>query len=250
MSTVLYEHPLNERIRNYLKLEQLFAQAYSCLSTNISITKSHHVFFNALFSIIDTLERNDIRGDLIKELEKLEQNLVLWSQIPDVDSSALEKNLAETVKLVSHLRITRPTWLQLKEDKLLSCLKQRFAIQGGSSSFDLPQLHFWLHQDEAQIKVEMQQWLHLLSDVSSGLAIVLKFIRQRSEFETIEADSGFYQDNGEGLLLLRIKLAQEAKYYPTISGNKFRYSIRFMLPCQHTGRRYANQATVFHLARC
>ncbi|MFQ3209791.1 MAG: cell division protein ZapD [Colwellia sp.] len=250
MSTVLYEHPLNERIRNYLKVEQLFAQAYSCLNSDITIKTSHHVFFNALFSILDTLERNDVRGDLIKELEKLEQNLVVWSKVPDVDTSALEKNLSETVKLVGHLRITRPTWMQLKEDKLLSCLKQRFAIQGGSSSFDLPQLHFWLHQDESKIKLEIQQWLNLLSDVSSALAIILKFIRLRAEFEMIEADSGFYQDNGEGLLLLRIKLAKDATYYPTISGNRFRYSIRFMLPCQHTGRRYANQATVFQLARC
>ena len=250
MSTILYEHPLNERIRNYLKLEQLFAQAYSCLSGELNIAKSHQVFFNALFSILDTLERNDIRGDLIKELEKLEQNLVLWSKVPEVDTSALEKNLSETVKLVGRLRVTRPTWWQLKEDKFLSCLKQRFAIQGGSSSFDLPQLHFWLHQNEQQIKSEIQQWLSLLSDISAALALVLKFIRQRSGFETIEADSGFYQDNGEGLLLLRIKLVKEAKYYPTISGNKFRYSIRFMLPCQHTGRRYANQATIFQLARC
>lgn len=250
MSTVLYEHPLNERIRNYLKLEQLFAQAYTCLSCDIGITTSHQVFFNALFSIIDTLERNDVRGDLIKDLEKLEQNLVVWSKVPDVDTSALEKNLAETIKLVSHLKIPRPTWWQLKEDKLLSCLKQRFAIQGGSSSFDLPQLHFWLHQNETETRKDMQLWLNLLSDISSSLALVLKFIRQRTEFETIEADSGFYQDNGEGLLLLRIKLPKEAKCYPTVSGNKFRYSIRFMLPCQHTGRRYANQATIFDLARC
>ncbi len=250
MPTVLYEHPLNERIRNYLKLEQLFAQAYTCLSRDIEITTSHQVFFNALFSTIDTLERNDVRGDLIKDLEKLEQNLVVWSKVPDVDTSALEKNLAETVKLVSHLKIPRPTWWQLKEDKLLACLKQRFAIQGGSSSFDLPQLHFWLHQNEALTRQDMQLWLNLLSDISSALAIVLKFIRQRADFETIEADSGFYQDNGEGLLLLRIKLAKDAKYYPTVSGNKFRYSIRFMLPCQHTGRRYANQATIFELARC
>jgi len=250
MSTVLYEHPLNERIRNYLKLEQFFAQTYSCLNNSLSIKTSHQIFFTALFSIVDTLERNDVRGDLIKDLEKLERNLVVWSKVPDVDISALQVNLAETVKLVGHLRTPQSSWSRLKEDKLLTCLKQRFAIQGGSSSFDLPQLHFWLHQDAEQIKQEMQQWLTLLSDVSSSLALVLKFIRQRDVFESIEVDSGFYQDNGEGLLLLRIKIAKDAPYYPTVSGNKFRYSIRFMLPCQHTGRRYANQATVFQLARC
>ena len=188
MSTVLYEHPLNERIRNYLKLEQLFAQAYSCINSNISIATSHQVFFNALFSIQDTLERNDVRGDLIKDLEKLEQNLVVWSKAPQVDNK---------------------------------------------------------HNRQ-----EIQQWLKLLSDISSALALILKFIRLGAEFIEIEADSGFYQDNGEGLLLLRIKLPKEAKYYPTVSGNKFRYSIRFMLPCEHTGRRYANQATIFQLARC
>lgn len=250
MSTVLYEHPLNERIRSYLKLEQLFAQAYSCINNDLAIKVSHPIFFNALFSVLDTLERNDIRGELIKDLEKLEQNLVVWSKVPDVDTTALTENLTETVKLITHLRVSRPTWWQLKEDKLLTCLRQRFAIQGGNSSFDLPQLHFWLHQDESQAKSEIKQWLSLLTDISSALAIILKFIRLRAEFELIEAESGFYQDNGEGLLLLRIKLAHDASYYPTVSGNKFRYSIRFMLPCKHTGRRYANQATTFELARC
>jgi cell division protein ZapD len=270
MTSVLYEHPLNERIRNYLKLEQLFVQVNYCApvcessinenssseapakvnSTHSKIMTHHHVFFNALFAIIDTLERNDIRGDLIKDLEKLEQNLVLWSTSPNIDNSALADNLTETVKLVSTLRTKPPTWWQLKEDKLLVSLKQRFAIQGGSSSFDLPQLHFWLHQAPEQTNQDILQWLSLLTDINHSLALVLKFIRQRAPFEKMETDSGFYQDNGEGILLLRIKLSSNAQYYPTISGNKFRYSIRFMLPCQQTGRRYSNQATQFQLARC
>jgi len=260
MTSVLYEHPLNERIRNYLKLEQLFAQVNDCVpiiddstinnSTNCNIITNQHVFFNALFAIIDTLERSDIRGDLIKDLEKLEQNLVVWSKSPNIDNSALENNLTETVKLVSKLKANTPTWWQLKEDKLLVSLKQRFAIQGGNSSFDLPQLHFWLHQPAEKTNKDLIRWIGFLADISHALALVLKFIRQRAPFEEIETDSGFYQDNGEGLLLLRIKLPSNAQYYPTISGNKFRYSIRFMLPCQHTGRRYSNQATKFQLARC
>jgi len=260
MASVLYEHPLNERIRNYLKLEQLFAQVNICApindasteksSTTCNIITNQHVFFNALFAIIDTLERNDIRGDLIKDLEKLEQNLVLWSKSPNIDNGALENNLTETVELVAKLRANTPTWWQLKEDKLLASLKQRFAIQGGNSSFDLPQLHFWLHQTAENTNHDIMRWLGFLTDISRALALVLKFIRQRSPFEEVETDSGFYQDNGEGLLLLRIKLLNNAQFYPTVSGNKFRYSIRFMLPCQHTGRRYSNQATKFQLARC
>jgi len=248
MTTILYEHPLNERIRNYLKLEQLFVQANSCV--NADIHANHQVFFNALFTIIDTLERSDIKGELIKDLEKLQQNLVIWSQAPDINSRALENNLRETVGLICQLKANNQTWYQLKENKLLASLKQRFAIQGGNSSFDLPQLQFWLHRPTEQVATQIKHWLSLLTNIENSLALVLKFIRQRAEFKLIEAESGFYQDSGEGLLLLRIKVSQHAQYYPTISGNKFRYSIRFMLPCEISGRRYSNQATKFQLACC
>lgn len=248
MAFVLYEHPLNERIRNYLKLEQLFSQVTDCQKYDIETSQG--IFFNALFSIIDTLERNDIRGDLIKDLDKLEHNLILWSQSPDIDSSVLEQNLKHTVALICKLKSSTPKWWQLKEDKFLSSLKQRFAIQGGSSSFDLPQLHFWLHRSKEEQQANIKHWLTLLDQVKYALELVLKFIRQRSNFETIATDSGFYQDNGEGLLLLRIKVEQNDKFYPTVSGNKFRYSIRFMLPCEEKGRKYLSQATTFKLARC
>lgn len=248
MTTILYEHPLNERIRNYLKLEQLFKQVDGCKVSDILV--NHQVFFSALFAIIDTLERTDLRGDLIKDLEKLQHNLVVWSQAPNIDTTALEDNLRETVALVSQLRVNSQTWSQLKENILLASLKQRFAIQGGNSSFDLPQLQFWLHQPSDHIAKDIKQWLSLLINIKQSLALVLKFVRQRSEFECIETESGFYQDSGEGVILLRIKIAQSAQYFPTISGNKFRYSIRFMLPCEQQGRRYSNQATTFSLARC
>ena len=248
MTTILYEHPLNERIRNYLKLEQLFTQVNLCDASNILV--NHQVFFNALFAIIDTLERSDIRGDLIKDLAKLQQNLVLWSQAPEIDPKALEDNLQITVNLSSQLKNNSQIWCKLKEDLLLASLKQRFAIQGGNASFDLPQLQFWLHQPKDKIEKDFEYWLSLLDVIMNSLALVLKFIRQRADFEPIETESGFYQDNGEGLFLLRIKVAKDAQYFPCVSGNKFRYSIRFMLPCEHQGRRYSNLATKFQLAKC
>lgn len=248
MAAILYEHPLNERIRNYLKLEQLFAQASDCL--NYNITTSHSVFFNALFAILDTLERNDIRGDLIKDLEKLEQSLVVWSQIPDINSAALEDNLQKTVQLSSKLKVHSAQWLQLKSDKFLTSLKQRFAIQGGSSHFDLPQLQFWINQPSAEVEAQCRHWLSMLEQINAALSLNLMFVRQRAEFKEITTESGFFQDNGEGLMLIRIKVSDNLPFYPTISGNRFRYSIRFMVPCNETGRKYSKQATKFHLARC
>ncbi|QOL25891.1 cell division protein ZapD [Thalassotalea sp. LPB0316] len=248
MARILYEHPLNERIRNYLKLEHLFGQVES--AQKIGLQQGYSVLFTSLFAILDSLERNDIRGDLIKDLEKLEQNLVIWSQRSDVDTSALEENLRATVALVNQLRSTKLPWWQLKEDKFLSGVKQRFAIQGGSASFDLPQLQFFLHQSASVTNHTIETWLSTLTQIKDAIALVLVFIRQRSDFECIETESGFFQDSGEGLLLLRIEVDEAAQYYPTVSGNRFRYSIRFMLPCEQSGRRYANNATKFYLAKC
>lgn len=248
MATILYEHPLNERIRNYLRLEHLFVQVHNCAPENIAI--NHQVFFGSLFAIVDILERSDIRGELIKDLEKLEQNLVIWSQSPEINNNALQDNLQQSINLTCLLKVNTPKWWQLKEDKLLAGLKQRFAIQGGSANFDLPQLQFWINQPIDIISHDISDWLEQLSEVENALSLVLKFIRQRASFEKITCDSGFYQDNGEGLILLRIKVDRKEKFYPTISGNKFRYSIRFMLPCKKLGKKQSNQPTEFELARC
>lgn len=248
MPFVLYEHPLNERIRNYLKLEQLFSQARACLAGDIVL--SHQVFFSALFAIIDTLERNDVRGELLKDLEKLEQSLVLWSRSPDVDSKALEDNIKQTVALLCALKTPTPQWCQLKNDKFIAGLKQRYAMQGGNSSFDLPQLTFWLNRPIDRIKKETSDWLCLLDQISNALTLILKFIRQRTDFEDINSENGFYQDSGEGVLLLRIKLDDKMPFYPTVSGNKFRYSIRFAEPCNTSGRKYYDKKVSFQLSRC
>lgn len=246
MASILYEHPLNERIRCYLRLEHLFNQLNACI--DYPIKASHQVYFNALFAILDMLERNDVRGDLIKDLEKLEQNLVLWSQSPDIDVDVLEPTLRQTISLSCHLKSNQQKWWQLKQDKFLAGLKQRFAIQGGSACFDLPQLHFWLNQAHAQ--QDTKAWLTPLEHISHTLILILKFIRQKSSFEQIEAPSGFYQENGEGLSLLRIKVDDAEQYYPSVSGNRLRYSIRFMSPCAESGKRYISEPTRFQLARC
>jgi len=248
MTTILYEHPLNETIRNFLKLEQLFKQVHYCATQDITL--NHQVFFTALFTIVDTLERNDIRGDLIKELERLEQNLILWSKSPEVDNDTVQQNLALAIQLLTQLKPNQQSWWQLKEDKFLACIKQRFAIQGGSCLFDLPQLSYWLNLPKETTQKDIQHWLALLTTVEKSLTLVLKFLRLRAVFEDIVTDSGFYQDSGEGVLLLRIRVNKSEKYYPSISGNKFRYSIRFMLPCKETGKKYSNQETHFQLARC
>ncbi|KGK01155.1 cell division protein ZapD [Thalassotalea sp. ND16A] len=248
MADILYEHPLNERIRNYLKLEQLFVQVRSCLAQEF--TANHTLFFNALFATLDALERSDVRGDVIKDLEKLEQNLILWSKYPEVNSKALQLNLEQTKSLATNLRSKQQLWFILKDDKFLDGMRKRFTLQGAYCGFDLPALVYWLNQPPIFIQQDVDKWLSSLSNIEQALLLILKFIRQKADFEEIEANNSFYQDNGEGLMLLRMKLPESVDFFPSVSGNRYRYSIRFMELCNEKGQQYISQNIRFKLAKC
>ena len=130
-------------------------------SGQLKITaKSEHthlqlVFFEQLFELLDLIERLDLRSDLTKDLEAHEKNLVYWSKHPKIDSTALDQALKTVLRLKEKLKTDRRFGSALKDDKLLSAIRQRFAIPGGACSFDLPNLHFWLQQPLEQRQEEI-----------------------------------------------------------------------------------------------
>ena len=76
MNLVIYEHPLNEKLRTFMRVEHLFVQINGCKS--FQHESQYSSFFGSLFALIDLLERNDIRAELGKDLERNEQSLVKW----------------------------------------------------------------------------------------------------------------------------------------------------------------------------
>jgi len=64
MSAATYEFPLNERMRNYLRIEHLMAQAKAAAEQEDS--HAHLNFFSHLFTLLDLIERIDVRADVVK----------------------------------------------------------------------------------------------------------------------------------------------------------------------------------------
>ena len=250
MGSAVFEFPLKEKVRNYLRVEQLLGQ--------LKITaKSEHthlqlVFFEQLFELLDLIERLDLRSDLTKDLDAHEKNLVYWSKHPKIDSTALEQALKTVLTLRQKLKTDRRFGSILKDDKLLSAIRQRFAIPGGACSFDLPNLHFWLQQPLEQRQTEIAQWLDTLGLLDDAIAVSLSFIRERGQFVSAVADNGFYQGAAEDKNeLIRVKCSVDEGYYPTLSGNKYRYALRFMLFSPQEGQTGAVENSIqFRLAAC
>ncbi|WP_337880180.1 cell division protein ZapD [Rheinheimera sp.] len=248
MAAVLYEHPLNEKVRTYLRVEYLFAQVKQFLP--LETQWQQQGFFTALFALIEVLDRNDVRPDLIKDIERCEASLVNWSRHPQISDDALQQVLQKAVRLQSELLRGSKFANCLKEDKFLSPLRQRFFIPGGTCPFDLPQLQYWSEQAHRIRQQQANDWLDQLRLVESAITYVLSFLRERGQFHSLVAENGFMQNNTEQFELLRIQYDSQAGCYPTISGNKYRYAIRFMQLCDALGRTTIDKNVSFELACC
>ena len=197
---VLFEHPLNEKMRTWLRIEFLIQQ----LTVNLPIVDHAGAlhFFRNVSELLDVFERGEVRTELLKELDRQQRKLQTWIGVPGVDQSRIEA-LIQQLKAAGSVLISAPRIGQfLREDRLIALVRQRLSIPGGCCSFDLPTLHIWLHLPQAQRDSQVETWIASLN--------------------------GFYQDNGGDADLLRLNLSLDSQLYPQISGHKSRFAIRFM----------------------
>ena len=65
---IVFEHPLNERIRTFLRLEHLFEQTGHFLP--LQDTWANRAAVDGLLNIIHIFARSDLKTEILKELEK------------------------------------------------------------------------------------------------------------------------------------------------------------------------------------
>ncbi|EWH10042.1 hypothetical protein DS2_09627 [Catenovulum agarivorans DS-2] len=248
MTEILYEFPLNEKIRTYLRIEHLLNRLeYQCGHNEQWAVLD---FLNALFAILDIIERGDLKSDLLKDLEKHEKQLVAWAQHPSVNNSALQQLLSSVVEMSGRLMSSNKLGQSLRDDKFLASIKQRFSIPGGSCCFDLPHMHQWLHQSQQVIEQNQHAWLAELDILQTVIELDLRMVREKAQYLECQAEAGLYQNTVENVELLRIKLPADSPYYPTVSGHKNRFAIRFMQNDQQQNKSACQQALIFKLATC
>ena len=136
----IYEQPLSERIRTFLRLEHLFAKAENAHPS--ADAWSSRATLEAVIDIMAVLGRADIKKEIIKELERHASTLQGLARNPNVDPARLEAVLGAVKSHLSSLRTDENSWGQeLRDDELLSMVRQRSSITAGTCSFDIPALH-------------------------------------------------------------------------------------------------------------
>src|SRR5512133_2474408 len=85
---VAYEQPLNERMRNFLRLDFVYQQAV--LHHTRPDPWSTRAAVSSLLEILAITQRGDIRSEVLKELERQMNQLSGFASRPGVDSTRLK----------------------------------------------------------------------------------------------------------------------------------------------------------------
>jgi cell division protein ZapD len=227
---IIYEFPLNERIRLFMRLEQLFQQVDHFMSGDS--TWDSRAVIATLLDILNLFSRNDLKSEALKELDRHSAVLVKMSRNQEIDQGKLDKILAKLDRMSKDLYATPgKIGLGLMENELFKSISQRSTIPGGTCSFDLPSFHYWLQLDDRQRKRDLESWLEPFLLIRSAIDILLNFVRTCATPSEEKAAAGFFQktlDHTLAYQLLRVSIDRSQPYFAEISGGKHRFTVRFM----------------------
>jgi len=227
---IRYEHPLNESIRTLMRLEDLHRRVQYFAAQEHA--QDHHAALIALFEITDVAARADIKTDILQELERQRQLLTPLRTNPAIEPKVLEPLLAEIDRAASGLLAqTGKFGGHLRENEWLMTIKQRAAIPGGVSEFDLPAYHYWLNSPPAARQRDLAGWIAPFLPIYNGLSIILRLLRDNGRASRHTAYRGVFQlmlTTSKVAQLLRLSVARDSPCVPEISANKYALNIRFI----------------------
>jgi cell division protein ZapD len=229
LDAIVFEQPLNERIRTFLRLEFLFGQYEhhradpSPLGTRARL--------HALLDILTVLGRSDLKKDILKDLNDQHAVLMRLANRPGVDNARLQAVLGEITTSVNGLQqqATQFASTALRDNEFLMSIHNRSSIPGGTCAFDLPAYHHWLAQPAEKQQRDLDAWFGDLVPFAQAILLDLRLLRGSVPVTDAVAPGGTYVHAPQSACsLLRVFVPREEAVYPEISAGSHRFTLRFM----------------------
>ncbi len=227
---IQYEQPLSERMRTFLRLEFLAEQARH--HADGESPWSSRAAIGSLIEILTIVTRSDVRGEVLKELERQGSRLSRYASTPGVDRERLESILEQVAELRTHLNEMGANYtLPLKDSEFLSAIRHRSAIPGGTCEFDLPDFKHWLNLPHGIRHADFEGWFRILRPLCEAVEALLWMTRESGPGGAVTAPRGMFQhsmDRSDAAQLVRIGLPDGSELFPEVSGGQHRFTIRFL----------------------
>ncbi len=224
-----YDYPFNERIRTFLRVEDLFAKVLYNIEAKHEY--QHHNALLTLLQILDIVDRSELRSDLMQELSRQRMVMEALQGNPAIAPQKLAEILNEIDTATDALRTENTKLGQtLRTNEWLMSIKQRAGIPGGVCEFDLPSYHYWLGLGEDRRQQDLKTWLNPLVPMHNAIVIILRILRGSGSTTKLVAADGAYQQmlgGSKPAQMLKIDIPDNLTCFPEVSANKYAINIRF-----------------------
>ena len=219
---IIYEQPVAENVRNFLKCEYLNEKLNSSLlQDNIWSIKSSII---TLLEMSDFSQRINLKIEFLKELEK--SNLLIKKLYNDeiLDISKYDKYKTQIEKCLLELENLdgNPSKKILDNDFLMQ-IKSKLHIPAGDNFFDMPSYLNFLSSKKNFIVENINKWSQPFSPFFQSSKLILSIKRRSSKFEPFISNNSFFEkklENDQKFDLVRIRLEKNTNIYPDISVNR------------------------------
>ncbi len=217
----VFEHPLNERYRLFLRAEQIFEQIDHHLGGDDYWDT--HAALQAVIELLQTVSRGDSKRELIKELDR--QRSVASDTDPSASTEAFDRMLNQL-----HAR-TGTLGGELADNELIQQLKQRTTAGGRPGTIGLASYQEWLQRPAAERHEDVRSWLAPLEPARDAITECLDHLRRSGDWQVTETPRGFYEhtlDQSEPIQLLRVRVSCGTTHcFPEVSAGRQRFTVRF-----------------------
>jgi cell division protein ZapD len=251
----VYEQPLNERFRLFLRVEQLFERIDHHLEGDT--VWDTHAALQSILELLQTVSRGDSKRELIKELDRQRAALARFDARSTVDRSRLQSVLARQQELLDALHgRTGTLGAELRANELINHLQQRATAGGRPGILELPGYQEWLQRPVAERHQTVRSWVEPLAAARAGIEQCLTLVRDAVDWQTLTVQQGFYEqplESAQDIQLLRVRLpdAARTRRFPEVSAGRQRFTIRFFSHRTPAERATQIQEPVtFELACC
>ncbi|WP_051026040.1 cell division protein ZapD [Candidatus Kinetoplastidibacterium galati] len=235
----------------YLRLEYLFDRLFFTIQS--SENRLHQIAISTLFEIIDAIDRSDVKGSILQDLEKQRLFLLNLRRNKNVNQRMLELAISELSTVSSNLISSGRPGHALRENEWLNSLRGKLLVSGCAAQADMPSYYFWQNKDESIRRKDLNNWTSHISPLFESLKMVLSLLRESGNFvECVSSNNGEYQKmlGGREYQLLRLCLYEEQEIFPEISANKHMISIRFSMQDSDFKSLLVRDSIAFKIAFC
>ncbi len=225
---VIFEQPVNERVRTFLRLEFLFRQ-FEYHSGDAS-EWGRRASVQVMLDILTLFSRADLKKEIGKELGDQAASLSQLAERPEVDASRLQTTLDDLAAARASLAeaSTQETENLLRDSEFLLAIINRSAIPGGACPFDLPGYRRWLTLPVEESQAQLASCVEGVLPFQHAIRLFLSLLRQSAPIHGARTEAGMYTQNLDSpCRLIRIALPEQSALYPEISAGRQRFTVRF-----------------------